>query len=110
MDKDLINKIIKFRDDRNWSQFHNPKDLSISISLEASELLELFQWSNNKEVIEKNYGEIKDEVADILIYIILFSDRLDIDIEKAVLDKLEKNRKKYPIEKAKNSKEKYDKL
>lgn len=110
MDKELIEKIIKFRDDRNWSQFHNPKDLAISISLEAAELLELFQWNNSKETTENNYQELQDELADILIYCTLMADKLDIDIDEAVKSKLEKNEKKYPVEKSYNSKEKYDQL
>ena len=110
MDKELVEKIIKFRDDRNWSQFHNPKDLAISISLEAAELLELFQWSNSDEVVENNYQELQDELADILIYCTLMADKLDIDLDEAVMKKLEKNEKKYPVEKSYNSKEKYDQL
>jgi len=110
MDKELIEKIIKFRDDRNWSQFHNPKDLAISISLEAAELLELFQWSNSDEAVENNYQELKDELADILIYCTLMADKLDIDLDEAVKSKLEKNEQKYPVEKSYNSKEKYDQL
>ncbi|RCW83494.1 NTP pyrophosphatase (non-canonical NTP hydrolase) [Halanaerobium sp. DL-01] len=110
MDKELIEKIIKFRDDRNWSQFHNPKDLAISISLEAAELLELFQWNNSQETMENNYQELQDELADILIYCTLMADKLDIDLDEAVKKKLEKNQKKYPVEKSYNSKEKYDQL
>jgi NTP pyrophosphatase (non-canonical NTP hydrolase) len=91
MDKELIEKIIKFRDDRNWSQFHNPKDLAISISLEAAELLELFQWNNSQETMENNYQELQDELADILIYCTLMADKLDIDLDEAVKSKLEKN-------------------
>ena len=110
MDKKLIEKIIKFRDDRNWSQYHNSKDLAISISLEANELLELFQWNSSEETVNKNLNEIKDELADVLIYSILLSDKLDIDINQIVENKLDKNAKKYPVEKAYNSKEKYDEL
>jgi NTP pyrophosphatase (non-canonical NTP hydrolase) len=110
MDKELIEKIIKFRDDRNWSQFHNPKDLAISISLEAAELLELFQWNNSQETMENNYQELQDELADILIYCTLMADKLDIDLDEAVKSKLEKNEQKYPVEKSYNSKEKYDQL
>ncbi|MFW5794727.1 MAG: nucleotide pyrophosphohydrolase, partial [Bacillota bacterium] len=84
MNQKLINEIIKFRDDRNWSQFHNPKDLAISISLEASELLELFQWSNSDEAVDNNFQELQDELADILIYCTLMADKLDIDLDKAV--------------------------
>jgi len=110
MNNKLLEKIIKFRDDRNWSQFHNPKDLAISISLEAAELLELFQWNNSKETIENNYQDLQDELADILIYCILMADKLDIDLDEAIEKKIEKNEKKYPVEKSYNSKEKYDQL
>ncbi|RAK06301.1 NTP pyrophosphatase (non-canonical NTP hydrolase) [Halanaerobium saccharolyticum] len=110
MNNKLLKKIFKFRDDRNWSQFHNPKDLAISISLEAAELLELFQWNNSKETVENNYQELQDELADILIYCTLMADKLDIDLDEAVKKKLEKNEKKYPVEKSYNSKEKYDQL
>jgi len=100
MDEKLLNKIIKFRDDRNWSQYHNPKDLAISLSLEASELLELFQWNSSEETVNNNLDEIKEELADVLIYSILLSDKLDIDIEKIIKNKLEKSKEKYPVEKA----------
>ena len=110
MNKKLYDKIIKFRDERNWSQFHNPKDLAISLSLEASELLELFQWKSSQETVNNKLNEIKEELADVLIYSILLSDKLDIDIEKIIEQKLEKNKEKYPVEKAYNSKEKYNEL
>ncbi len=110
MNKKLIKKIIKFRDDRNWSQYHNPKDLAISISLEASELLELFQWNSSKETVDNNFQELQDELADIIIYSVLLADKLEIDLEKAVENKLKKNELKYPIDKAKDSKEKYNQL
>ena len=110
MNKKLYDKIIKFRDERNWSQFHNPKDLAISLSLEASELLELFQWNSSEETVNNKLNEIKEELADVLIYSILLSDKLDIDIEKIIEQKLEKNKEKYPVEKAYNSKEKYNEL
>jgi len=83
---------------------------SIPSSLEAAELLELFQWSNSDEAVENNYQELQDELADILIYCTLMADKLDIDLDKAVKSKLEKNEKKYPVEKSYNSKEKYDQL
>ena len=110
MNKRLLNKIIKFRDDRNWSQFHNPKDLAISISIESNELLELFQWNSSKETVENHFQDLQDELADIIIYCTLMADKLDIDLEEAVKHKLEKNKEKYPVKKAYNSKEKYDKL
>ncbi|GIM48426.1 hypothetical protein DNHGIG_39750 [Collibacillus ludicampi] len=94
----LIKEVIKFRDDRNWKQFHNPKDLAISLTLEASELLENFQWKNSEEATKENYQNLKDELADVAIYTLLLAHELDIDIEQAILDKLKKNAEKYPIE------------
>lgn len=110
MNKNIIEKILKFRDDRNWSQFHNPKDLAISISLEANELLELFQWKNSQETLENNLNELQDELADIIIYCVLMADKTNIDLEEAIKQKLKKNKDKYPVEKAYNTKEKYDEL
>ena len=110
MNNELIEKIIKFRDDRDWKQFHNPKDLAISLSLEASELLELFQWKTSDEAVSKSLPEMKEELADILICSILLADVIDADIEKIVLDKLEKNSMKYPVDKAFGKKEKYTEL
>lgn len=85
--RDLINK---FRDERDWRQFHNEKDLAISISLEASELLELFQWKTAEEGTE-NLTALKDEFADILIYSFMLADNLNLDIEQVVKEKLNKN-------------------
>ncbi len=95
----LIDKINKFRDDRDWRQFHNEKDLSLSIVLEASELLEIFQWKTSEEGIE-NIEAIKDELADILIYSLMLADNLELDIEEIIEAKLAKNRQKYPIDKS----------
>lgn len=108
--RDLINEIVKFRDERNWKQFHNPKDLAISISLEASELLETFQWSSWEETIMKKKEKVAEELADVLIYAILLSNELDFDVEKIIKDKIEKNKEKYPIEKSFGKKEKYTDL
>jgi len=105
--EDILKKIIQFRDDRDWGKFHNPKDLAISISLEANELLENFQWKNNEEAIQKNIENIKDEIADVMIYSLLFADRIGINMEEAILNKLEKNNKKYPISKSFGSNKKY---
>ena len=110
MDKLLIKEILNFRDERNWKQFHNAKDLAISLNLEASELLENFQWLSNEEAISKNKDEMAEELADVLMYCILFADELNFDIETIIKNKLEINKKKYPIEKAYGKKEKYTKL
>lgn len=106
----LQDKILEFRNARNWKQFHNPKDLAISINLEAAELLENFQWSGEDLQCANKREQIKDEIADILIYSLLMAHDLDINVEKAILEKLEKNNKKYPVEKAKGSSKKYTEL
>lgn len=95
--EDLIKKIIEFRDAREWKQFHDPKDLAISITLEATELLELFQWKNSEKVVRNNAEEIKDELADVLIYAFTLAHDLGIDIESAIANKMIKNALKYPI-------------
>jgi len=110
---ELQKKIRKFCDDRDWDQFHNPKDLSISLSLEAAELLEHFQWKDNKEIakyVEKNKSEIAEEVADVFYWVLLISNKLNIDLPKAFEDKMKKNEAKYPIEKARSSHKKYTEL
>ena len=110
MDKlDKLNEIIrKFRDDRCWLQFHNPKDLAISISLEAAELLENFQWSGTDlEANDKRKG-IGEELADVFIYCIMLSDVIDTDIYDIINKKLEINMKKYPVDRSKGSSKKYN--
>lgn len=107
---ELIKKINKFRDERNWRQFHNEKDLAISISLEASELLELFQWKTSTEVKEKKLGRIKEELADVLIYSYMMADNLDLNVEEIIAEKLKLNEEKYPINKAKGKNDKYTEL
>lgn len=109
----LTKRIIAFRDARDWKQFHNSKDVAISLSLEAAEVLEHFQWKS-KEEIEKYIIDYKDhigeELADVLYWVLLFSHDLNIDITKALKNKIKKNEKKYPIEKAKGSHAKYNEL
>lgn len=108
---DELEKIInEFRDERDWRQFHNEKDLAISISLEASELLELFQWKSSEETVQTKRSEIEDELADVLIYSIMLSSNLNLNIEEIVLNKLKKNNEKYPIGKSKGNKQKYTEL
>lgn len=110
MNDEIIEEVIRFRDERDWKQFHNPKDLAISLSLEASELLELFQWKSNEEALAVNREKMKEELADVLIYSILFSDVAGFDIEEIILSKLRKNAEKYPVELARGSKAKYNEL
>ncbi len=108
MDKlDLLQaEIKKFVDERDWNKFHTPANLAKSISIEANELLECFQWD------EKNFNsnDVKDELADVINYCIQMAQVLNLDINKIVLDKLEKTKRKYPIEKCKSKSLKYDKL
>lgn len=106
----LREKILQFRDERNWQQFHNPKDLALSLSLEASELLELFQWKTSEEAVEKNLDKMKDELADVLIYAILFANEVQIDFVDIINRKIIKNEVNYPINKSRNTNKKYSEL
>ncbi len=111
--KKLIGEISNFRDVRDWKQFHNPKDCAISLSLEASEVLEHFQWKNPEEIkkyVETNKDEVSEELADVLYWVLLMSGDLNIDIVKAFDKKMLKNAKKYPVNKAKGKHTKYNKL
>lgn len=104
-------KIIDFRDERDWKKFHNPKDIAMSINIEASELLECFQWKTDDEITEiinsDKKIDIEEEVADVANYLILLCNELDIDLLDVIEKKLEKNKKKYPIEKCKGKSNKY---
>ena len=108
--EDVATKALTFRDERVWAQFHNPKDLAISISLEASELLECFQWSGSDLEASKNRDAMIDELADVVNYSILLADRLGIDLLEAVNDKIDKNAAKYPVDKARGTSRKYTEL
>lgn len=111
--KDLEQQIIQFRDERNWRQFHKPKDLALSLILEAAEVLEHFQWKSEEEVAEyvKTDKEgIADEMGDVLAYLLQLADALDIDLESAFVEKMKKNAKKYPVERAKGNHTKYTQL
>lgn len=110
MKQETINEVLKFRDDRNWKQFHNPKDLAISISLEAAELLEVFQWSAEDIKCEDKIDKVKEELADVVNYCILMADACELDLDEIVLEKISKNGEKYPVEKAYGNKEKYTEL
>lgn len=103
----IMNEINKFRDDRDWRQFHNEKDLALSISLEANELLEIYQWKTSEEG-NQDREHLKEEIADVLIYAYMLADNLGFGIEEIILEKLEKNGRKYPIEKSKGSSKKPD--
>lgn len=105
MMKDLKKEILKFRDDRNWKQFHTPENLSKSISIEAAELLEHFQWNSD---FDKE--KVCEELADVAIYAMLMADSLEVELEDIIKSKLKKNGEKYPIEKSKGNSRKYTEL
>jgi NTP pyrophosphatase (non-canonical NTP hydrolase) len=109
----LTEKIKKFRDERDWAQFHNHKDMALSLVLEAAEVLEHFQWKSKEEVAahaENCKGELSDELADVAMYLFELADNLGIDLSAAIEEKLAKNSQKYPVEKAKGKHTKYNKL
>lgn len=111
--EDLQKKIIAFRDERDWKQFHKPKDLAVALSLEASEVLEHFLWKDEVEIAEylKTYKEeIGDEMGDVLNYLLVMANDFGIDLADATDKKIDKNAKKYPVEKAKGRHTKYDQL
>lgn len=108
--KETVNKVLKFRDDRDWKQFHDPKDLAISISLEASELLEIFQWSRDDVYCLDKIDKIKEELADVVNYCILMADACNLDLDKIITDKIKLNASKYPVDKAKGTSTKYNEL
>ena len=107
---ETVQKAIAFRDERNWKQFHNPKDLAISLSLEAAELLEVFQWSGSDTGADGKMDKIREELADVLNYCILMADVCGLDLDDIVLEKLERNARKYPVELAYGNKAKYTEL
>ena len=112
---DLLSRITRFRDERDWKQFHHPKDLAISIALEAAEFLEHFQWKDRAEVRRdledpEHRQAIGEELADVLILLLSASDSVGVDLFQATLDKIEKNALKYPVEKARGNARKYDRL
>jgi NTP pyrophosphatase (non-canonical NTP hydrolase) len=107
VDKSTIEKLLKFRDERDWEQFHNSKDLALALSIEASELLEVFLWKKNEDF---DKDKLEEELADVFMYGILLANKNNIDINNIILKKLQRNNEKYPIEKAKGKSNKYDDL
>ena len=112
---ELVKAVLAFRDERDWKQFHNPKDLAISITLEAAELLEHFQWKMAGEVeaflaVEANRRRLGEEMADILILLVSLADAAGLDLLEAARAKLRENAAKYPVERVKGSAKKYDEL
>ena len=108
--EETANEIVRFRDERNWKQFHTPKDLALSLCLEAAELLEVFQWSGTDLYCEEKKDRIKEELADVVHYCVLLADVCDIDLDSASREKLQRNREKYPVEKAYGVSKKYSEL
>jgi len=106
MKQETIDRIRKFTDDRDWDQFHTPVNLAKSISIEANELLECFQWSDTDYDLE----HVKEELADVIVYSQNMLDKLGLDVDEIVMSKMAKNEAKYPVEKAKGSAAKYDEL
>ena len=105
--KVITDALISFRNARDWEQFHNPKDLALAISVEAAELLELFLW---KDASEANLDKVKEELADVLAFSFLLADKYNLDIRQIILDKIEHNGIKYPVEKSRGTAKKYNEL
>jgi NTP pyrophosphatase (non-canonical NTP hydrolase) len=107
----LTKELLAFRDERDWKQFHNPKDLATALSIEASELQEIFLWKNGSqldETIRDKHEHIEQEVADIASYLLLLCNELDIDLDTAIRSKLEHNKAKYPADQVRGNSKKYD--
>jgi len=103
---EVLKELRKFRDDRNWKQFHTPEKLAISVVLEAAELLENFQWDH----VDAEKENVKDEIADVVNYCLLLCDHYGFDIREILLEKIDKNKKKYPVQKARGTAKKYTDL
>lgn len=108
--KEITEELIKFRNDRDWEQFHDTKNLAVAISIEASELNEIFLWKDSKESELSDKEKIKEELADIFAYSFLLAEKHGFDVKEIVLDKIKKNNEKYPVEKAKGTSKKYTEL
>ena len=105
--EDIIERLKKFRDERDWEQFHNPKDLALAINIEAGELLENYLW---KESSEANIDKVKEELADVFSFAFLLAEKYNFDVKEIVLEKIKLNSKKYPIDKSKGTAKKYNEL
>ncbi len=108
--QETTDKVLAFRDDRNWKQFHNPKDLAISLNLEAAELLEVFQWSGTDLECWEKMDKIREELADVVSYSILMADACGLDLDEIVQAKMDRNAEKYPVSLAYGRSEKYTEL
>jgi NTP pyrophosphatase (non-canonical NTP hydrolase) len=105
--EEITSTLLKFRNDRDWEQFHNPKDLALAINVEAGELLELFLWKNPEDA---NVEKVKEELADVFAFAFLLADKYELNVKDIVLEKIRKNGEKYPVEKAKGTAKKYNEL
>ena len=105
--KEITEALIKFRNERDWEQFHNPKDLAVALNIEAGELLELFLWKNASEANEE---KIKEELADVFAFAFLLAERCNFNVKEIVLEKIKRNAEKYPIERSKGTARKYNEL
>ncbi len=108
--KDITTALVKFRDERDWAQFHDTKNLAVALSIEAAELNELFLWKDVKESESVDKEKIKEELADVFAYAFLLAEKQGLDVKQIVLDKIKRNGEKYPVDKAKGSAKKYNEL
>lgn len=109
----IINKLRKFNKERDWEQFHTPKNISMALSVEASEIVEIFQWltaEQSKELSDQRLSHLKEEIGDVFLYLLNLADFYNIDILEAASEKMIKNGKKYPIEKSRGLAKKYNEL
>ena len=105
--EEITAKLIEFRNERDWEQFHNPKDLAVALNIEAGELLEAFLWKNHEEAKPE---KVKEELADVLAYAFLLAEKYGFDVKQILLEKIAKNAEKYPVDKAKGTATKYNEL
>jgi NTP pyrophosphatase (non-canonical NTP hydrolase) len=106
----LIDELVKFRDEREWGQFHNTKDLAIALSIEAAELNELFLWKRVEECENVDRTRLREELADVFAYSLLLAGKHGLDVKEIVLEKIRKNNEKYPVDKSKGTARKYNEL
>jgi NTP pyrophosphatase (non-canonical NTP hydrolase) len=108
--QELIDLLVEFRDERDWGQFHDSKNLALALSIEAAELNELFLWKKDADSEKVDHNRLKEELADVFAYALMLAERHQLDVGQIVKDKIIKNAGKYPVEQAKGSSDKYDKL
>ncbi len=105
--KEITEILLKFRNERDWAQFHNAKDLALALNIEAGELLEAFLWKSSEQA---DIGKVKEELADVFAFAFLLAEKYDLDVKQIVLEKMEQNAQKYPVEKARGIAKKYTEL